>query len=96
LHRQLIRSFVTIAALLPLFGCGKIIGSGGPNADLGQSALPPVAFGYAVADEPQAALIGRQILNAGGRADCHPGRDLAAAAPASSKCRTAKARFNPR
>jgi gamma-glutamyltranspeptidase/glutathione hydrolase len=68
LHCQLIRSFVMIAALSPLLGCGKIIGSGGPKADLGQSALPPVSFGYAVADEPQAALIGRQILNAGGNA----------------------------
>ncbi len=66
MHRQFNR-FVAIAAFLPLLGCGKIIGSG-PNADLGQAALPPVAFGYAVADEPQAVVAARQILNAGGNA----------------------------
>jgi gamma-glutamyltranspeptidase/glutathione hydrolase len=67
LHRQFIRSLVAIAACLPLLGCGRIIGSG-PKADLGQSALPPTQFGYAVADEPQAAVVARQILNAGGNA----------------------------
>jgi gamma-glutamyltranspeptidase / glutathione hydrolase len=67
LHSQLIRSFVTIAAFLPLIGCGKLIGSG-PNADLGQGTPPPSAFGYAVADEPQAVLVARQILNNGGNA----------------------------
>jgi gamma-glutamyltranspeptidase/glutathione hydrolase len=67
LQSQYIRSFVTIAALLPLIGCGKLFGSGN-DADLGQGAPPPSAFGYAVADEPQAALVARQILNAGGNA----------------------------
>jgi gamma-glutamyltranspeptidase/glutathione hydrolase len=46
-----------------LFGTGN-----DENASLGQSAAIPTAFGYAVADEPQAALIGRQILNDGGNA----------------------------
>ena len=46
-----------------LFGTGN-----DQNASLGQSAAIPTAFGYAVADEPQAALIGRQILNEGGNA----------------------------
>jgi gamma-glutamyltranspeptidase / glutathione hydrolase len=38
------------------------------NAALGQGSVAPSAFGYAVADEPQAALVGRQILNNGGNA----------------------------
>jgi gamma-glutamyltranspeptidase/glutathione hydrolase len=77
LHSQLIRSFAFVAALLPLAGCGlraKIVGSG-PNAQLGQTAVAPSVFGYAVADEPQGALVARQILNNGGNA-----ADAAAAA----------------
>ncbi len=38
------------------------------NAALGQGGTPPSVFGYAVADEPQAALVARNILNAGGNA----------------------------
>lgn len=67
---------VRIAALsltaLCLSSCGlghELLG-GGDNANigLGQSASIPTIFGYAVADEPQAAVIARQILNAGGNA----------------------------
>jgi gamma-glutamyltranspeptidase/glutathione hydrolase len=77
LHSQFIRRFAFITALLPLAGCGipgKIIGSG-PNAQLGQTNVAPSVFGYAVADEPQAAIVARQILNNGGNA-----ADAAAAA----------------
>jgi gamma-glutamyltranspeptidase/glutathione hydrolase len=38
------------------------------DASLGQAAAAPSVFGYAVADEPQAALVGKQVLNAGGNA----------------------------
>ncbi len=77
MHSQFIRRFAFITALLPLAGCGipgKIIGSG-PNARLGQTNVAPSVFGYAVADEPQAAIVARQILNNGGNA-----ADAAAAA----------------
>lgn len=40
----------------------------GPDTQLGQTAAAPTVFGYAVADEPQAALVARQILNDGGNA----------------------------
>ncbi len=76
MHSQIIRS-LAVAALLPLAACGlpgKIVGAG-PNAKLGQTAVAPSVFGYAVADEPQAALAARQILNNGGNA-----ADAAAAA----------------
>lgn len=59
-----------ITALLPLASCA----SHGNNS-LGQAAATPTIFGYAVADEPQAALVARQILNNGGNA-----ADAAAAA----------------
>jgi gamma-glutamyltranspeptidase/glutathione hydrolase len=67
LHTRFTRGFIVIAASLPLIGCGRLFGSG-TNTDLGQGTPPPSAFGYAVADEPQAALVARQILNAGGNA----------------------------
>jgi gamma-glutamyltranspeptidase/glutathione hydrolase len=38
------------------------------NAGTGQATSTPSVFGYAVADEPQAAIAGRQILNLGGNA----------------------------
>ncbi len=59
-----------IAALPLLSGCGlghEIFG-GGSASSLGQAAPTPSVFGYAVADEPQAALAARQILNLGGNA----------------------------
>ncbi len=61
------------AALPFLSACGvghEFFGFGGPSTDssLGQSAPTPSVFGYAVADEPQAALAARQILNLGGNA----------------------------
>ena len=52
---------------LPLLaGCGLF--GGGNNNSVGITAATPSVFGYAVADEPQAALVGRQVLNAGGNA----------------------------
>ena len=69
------RIFRLAAALsfTALSGCATIghqlLGTNaGPDASLGQNAAPPSVFGYAVADEPQAALIGRQVLNQGGNA----------------------------
>ncbi len=65
------------AAFLLLSACGvahDVVG-GGPETQLGQTAVAPSVFGYAVADEPQAALVARQILNQGGNA-----ADAAAAA----------------
>jgi gamma-glutamyltranspeptidase/glutathione hydrolase len=61
-----------IAALPLLSACGlghDLVGGGSAaNPSLGQSAPAPSVFGYAVADEPQAAIAGRQILNLGGNA----------------------------
>jgi gamma-glutamyltranspeptidase/glutathione hydrolase len=53
-------------ALLLLSACGLF--GGGADTGLGQSAATTSTFGYAVADEPRAALAARQILNAGGNA----------------------------
>jgi gamma-glutamyltranspeptidase/glutathione hydrolase len=65
------RSAVVIAALLLLSGCGigHFLGIGGrSDSSLGQGTPAPSVFGYTVADEPEAALVGRQILNLGGNA----------------------------
>ncbi len=72
------RAAALAAGLLLLSGCGVIhaIGhqtlglddSDSGNPSLGQAGATPTIFGYAVADEPQAALIARQILNQGGNA----------------------------
>ena len=56
-----------------LSGCAtvghQLLGTNSPQDNgQGQTAVPPTVFGYAVADEPQAALVGRQILNQGGNA----------------------------
>jgi gamma-glutamyltranspeptidase/glutathione hydrolase len=80
LHIHSIRRAVVIAALLTLPGCGlghQVLGLGDDQQDssLGQTSVAPTVFGYAVADEPQAALVARQILNQGGNA-----ADAAAAA----------------
>jgi len=78
LHSQISRSVAALAALSVLTGCGlghQLGLSGGSDASLGQTGPAPTVFGYAVADEPQAALAARQILNNGGNA-----ADAAAAA----------------
>jgi gamma-glutamyltranspeptidase/glutathione hydrolase len=66
------RRAVVLAALPLLAGCGighEVFGiGGGADSSLGQGAPAPSVFGYAVADEPEAALVGRQILNLGGNA----------------------------
>lgn len=61
--------------MLSLSGCGlthhvsRTLGlSQNPDAALGQGAPVPQVFGYAVADEPQAALAGREVLAEGGNA----------------------------
>ena len=64
-----------LAALSLLSGCGQLLGGGSADTSLGQTATTRTVFGYATADEPQAALAARQILNQGGNA-----ADAAAAA----------------
>jgi gamma-glutamyltranspeptidase/glutathione hydrolase len=65
-------SCLATASLLLLSGCGlgHEVGLTGPSTDtsLGQTAPTAAVFGYAVADEPQAALAGQQILLNGGNA----------------------------
>jgi gamma-glutamyltranspeptidase / glutathione hydrolase len=72
LHSHILRPVAALAALGILSGCGighQILGVGNDeNAGLGETTVAPSVFGYAVADEPQAALVGRQILNEGGDA----------------------------
>lgn len=65
-----LRTFSALVSLAFLAGCGasqtvghQLFGLGG-----GTSSATPTAFGYAVADEPQATLVGRKILNEGGNA----------------------------
>jgi gamma-glutamyltranspeptidase/glutathione hydrolase len=71
LLRQKLR-FTAMAVLPFLSSCGvghELFGIGGSdNTSLGQTVATPTIFGYAVADEPQAALAARQILNEGGNA----------------------------
>jgi gamma-glutamyltranspeptidase/glutathione hydrolase len=71
LLRQKLR-FTAIAVLPLLSSCGvshALFGTGdSDNTSLGQTSITPTIFGYAVADEPQAALAARQILNEGGNA----------------------------
>ncbi|HEY1856898.1 gamma-glutamyltransferase [Acidocella sp.] len=72
MHSHILRPTAALAALGILSGCGighQTLGLGNnENASLGQGNVAPSVFGYAVADEPQAALVGRKILNEGGNA----------------------------
>ncbi|HTJ90787.1 MAG TPA: gamma-glutamyltransferase [Acidocella sp.] len=72
MHSHIFRSAAALAALGILSGCGighQVLGLGNEdNAALGETTAAPSVFGYAVADEPQAALVGRQVLNKGGNA----------------------------
>jgi len=64
LHKPLCRAAALLT--LPLLtACGLF---GGGSAPTSQPAPTPSVFGYAVADEPQAALAARHILNLGGNA----------------------------
>ena len=63
----------TLASVVLLTGCGtaNTIGQqllGLNSGDSGTSGAMSSVFGYAVADEPQAALVGRDVLNNGGNA----------------------------
>ena len=65
LHSHILRPAAALAALGILSGCGighQTLGLGNDeNASLGQGNVAPSVFGYAVADEPQAALVGRKF-----------------------------------
>lgn len=69
-----LRTVGAIASLSLLAGCGvgrsvghQLFGLGNGSSSNTQVAVKSV-FGYAVADEPQAALVGRAVLNQGGNA----------------------------
>jgi len=73
LHLKKLCRAAALAVLPLLSACGvghELFGIGGPtaNSSLGQSTPIPSVFGYAVADEPQAAIAARQILSLGGNA----------------------------
>lgn len=63
-------SVIASLALLSSCGVGQTIGHQlfGLNDGSSPSAAVKSVFGYAVADEPQAALVGRAVLNQGGNA----------------------------
>ena len=66
-----IATAVTLALLTGLTGCGITHGVSHQLLGMDATTTPGTTrtvFGYAVADEPQAAITGRQILNQGGNA----------------------------
>ncbi|HTQ72385.1 MAG TPA: gamma-glutamyltransferase [Acidocella sp.] len=67
-----LRRLSALACLASLAGCGpsQTVGHQLLGLDNGAStpSTVPSVFGYAVADEPQAAIVGRDILNHGGNA----------------------------
>jgi gamma-glutamyltranspeptidase / glutathione hydrolase len=80
LNSPIYRRVTALAALSLLAGCSlghQMLGidTNDSNASLGQTGAAPSVFSYVAADEPQAALVARQILNQGGNA-----ADAAAAA----------------
>jgi gamma-glutamyltranspeptidase / glutathione hydrolase len=74
LHSHTFRRVAALTALCLTSGCGlghQLLGLNGTaatNPTLGQTTAATSVFGYAVADEPQAALVARQILDDGGNA----------------------------
>lgn len=67
-----LRTLSALATLTLLAGCGagQTVGHQlfGLNSGASAPGAVPSVFGYAVADEPQAALVGQDILNHGGNA----------------------------
>lgn len=68
-----LRHIAAIASFALLAGCGATHSIGHQLFGLNDSSSAPAGtqvstFGYAVADEPQAAIVARQILNQGGNA----------------------------
>ncbi len=70
MDRRIYRRLTAVGSLALLAGCslGHTLFGTGPQTTLGQPAATASVFGYAVTDEPEATLVARQILNAGGNA----------------------------
>ncbi len=72
MHSRFFRLAAAVS-MIALSGCAtlnhQLLGADTQSSSgAGQDGVGQTVFGYAVADEPQAALVGRQILNQGGNA----------------------------